>query len=211
MLYWPIQSDQGWGLHHLYCLALCGSRCCCIQEARVMCTTSTDATSSLWGNGLNCLGCVAETRITASVVLPVPSPLGEKSIHLQMYNSVYLWCPDMLVRKTLFSYGHFTSCRLKRWDTGSVFCHHDADVTNDKLCFPQVARLKCIHKWSRPSYISEERIATWLHTTSWMSFCRVVMYKITSACRFMRSPKRSEQFSIKSHLIIKVLHSNMYY
>lgn len=62
-----------------------------IQEARVRCTTSTDAIRSVWGNELSCLSGAAETRITASVVLPVPSPLGEKSIHLQMYNNVYLW------------------------------------------------------------------------------------------------------------------------
>ena len=39
-------------------------------------------------------------------------------------------------------------------------------------------RLKYTSKWSRLSYISEEIIGTWLHTTSWMSF-RVPTYRIT--------------------------------
>ena len=48
-------------------------------------------------------------------------------------------------------------------------------------------RLKYTSKWSRLSYISEERIATWLHTTSWMSF-RVLTHRITEKHRLMRNP-----------------------
>ena len=143
------------------------------------------------------------------------------------------------------------SCRLKGGDKGSVFFHHDTDVTNDIL-FPQAVRLKlglprglsglestcqfrrcrfhpmvkkthssipawripwteepelqsmgsqrsdttedtCIsirlkytNKCSRLSYISEERTATWLHTTSWMSFI-IPTYRTTEKHRLMRN------------------------
>ena len=50
-----------------------------------------------------------------------------------------------------------------------------SDTTED-TCIS--IRLKYTNKWSRLSYISEEIIGTWLHTTSWMSF-RVPTYRIT--------------------------------
>ena len=48
-------------------------------------------------------------------------------------------------------------------------------------------RLKYTNKWRRLSHIREERIATWLHTTSWMSF-RVPTHRITEKHRLMRNP-----------------------
>ena len=41
----------------------------------------------------------AGISITASAVPLTPSPPREKSAHLQTYNSVYLWCPDVFGRK----------------------------------------------------------------------------------------------------------------
>ena len=41
----------------------------------------------------------AGMSITASAVPLAPLPPCEKSAHLQMYNGVYLWCPDVLGRK----------------------------------------------------------------------------------------------------------------
>ena len=59
-----------------------------------------------------------------------------------------------------------------------------SDTTED-TCIS--IRLKYTNKWSRLSHVSEERIATWLHTTSWMSF-RVPPYRITEKHRLMRNP-----------------------
>ena len=59
-----------------------------------------------------------------------------------------------------------------------------SDTTED-TCIS--IRLKYTNKWSRLSYISEEIIGTWLHTTSWMSF-RVPTHRITEKHRLMRNP-----------------------
>ena len=59
-----------------------------------------------------------------------------------------------------------------------------SDTTED-TCIS--LRLKYTNKWSRLLYINEERIATWLHTTSWMSF-RVPTHRITEKHRLMRNP-----------------------
>ena len=185
--YCHIQGDLGQRLHHLCCLISCGCRCCCIQEARAMCAIPTGATrfSGLWAqlpqpwgwDQGHCLCCSPDS--TSSMYSNPPT-----------FRYTTMWVSGGLTfwaEKPLFRYRCFANSILKGWDKGRVFCHHDADVTNDKLFFPQTIRLKYIYKWSRLSYISEERIATWLHTTSWMSF-RVTTYRITGEYRLMRSP-----------------------
>ena len=59
-----------------------------------------------------------------------------------------------------------------------------SDTTED-TCIS--IRLNYTKKWSRLSYINEKIIATWLHTTLWMSF-RVPRYRIDEKHRLMRNP-----------------------
>ena len=81
-----MQGDLAWGPPD-WCLVPWACMCHCIQEARAMYTTSSGTP--------RCSGAAG----SAALAPLAPLPPYETSAHLQTYNCVYLWCPDVLDRK----------------------------------------------------------------------------------------------------------------
>ena len=126
--YCHIQGDLAWGPPH-WCQVPCGCRCRCIQEARVTGTTSRGTTR--WSGAA---GSVASAMGLGSATLPllfpwfhrlyVKNPLTFTCTTLCMSGVLMCWVEKNLVCMMLS-----TSCRLTGRDKGSVFCHHNTEVT----------------------------------------------------------------------------------